>query len=323
MKILVTGCAGFIGFHLCNQLLNDKRNIVYGIDNLNNYYDTKLKKTRLSLLKKKSKNFKFSKKDIKDIKSLKKLFANKKIKFIVHLAAQAGVRYSIYDPSTYLDNNILGFFNILQISRIYKIKHLVYASTSSVYGSNKKFPLRESYNTDHPLSFYAATKKTNEIMAYSYSNIYKLPCTGLRFFTVYGPYGRPDMSLFKFTKAILGSKKIELYNKGNHIRDFTYIDDVIDGIKKLIKKPPKGQIPYSIFNIGSSNPKHLKFFLKTIEKVIGKKTSIKLMTLQKGDIYKTHANIGKLFRYTKFKPKVNITKGIKNFISWYGKFYTK
>jgi len=323
MKILVTGCAGFIGYHLCNKLLDNKKNIVYGIDNLNNYYDIKLKKSRINLLKKKSKNFRFSKKDIKNLKILKNFFLGKRIKYIIHLAAQAGVRYSIYDPSSYLNNNIIGFFHILQISRIFKINHLLFASTSSVYGSNKKFPLTENHNTDKPLSFYAATKKTNEVMAHAFSNIYKIPCTALRFFTVYGPYGRPDMSLFKFTEAIFKSKKIELFNRGDHIRDFTYIDDVIISVEKLINKPPKNVIPYDVFNIGSARPKHLKFFLKTIEKTLGKKTNIKLMNLQKGDVYKTHANVNKLSRFINYKPEISLNRGIKNFIEWYIKFYKK
>ena len=323
MKILVTGCAGFIGYHLCNKLLDNKKNIVYGIDNLNNYYDIKLKKNRINLLKKKSKNFKFSKKDIKDLKILRKFFLRKRIKYIIHLAAQAGVRYSIYDPSTYLNNNVIGFFNILQISRIFKINHLLFASTSSVYGLNKKFPIAENYNTDKPLSFYAATKKTNEVMAHSFSNIYKIPCTALRFFTVYGPYGRPDMSLFKFTEAIFKSKKIELFNRGDHIRDFTYIDDVIISVEKLINKPSKNLIPYDVFNIGSSRPKHLKFFLRIIEKTIGKKTHIKLMNLQKGDVYKTHANVNKLSKFINYKPRISVNRGVKNFVEWYIKFYNK
>ena len=323
MKILVTGCAGFIGYHLCNKLLDNKKNIVYGIDNLNNYYDIKLKKNRINLLKKKSKNFKYSKKDIKDLKILRKFFFSKRIKYIIHLAAQAGVRYSIYDPSTYLNNNVIGFFNILQISRIFKINHLLFASTSSVYGLNKKFPIAENYNTDKPLSFYAATKKTNEVMAHSFSNIYKIPCTALRFFTVYGPYGRPDMSLFKFTEAIFKSKKIELFNRGDHIRDFTYIDDVIISVEKLINKPSKNLIPYDVFNIGSSRPKHLKFFLRIIEKTIGKKTHIKLMNLQKGDVYKTHANVNKLSKFINYKPRISVNRGVKNFVEWYIKFYNK
>ena len=235
MKILITGCAGFIGYHLCKKLLKNN-NIVFGIDNLNNYYDLKLKKDRLKNLK--NKKFLFYKIDIKNKKKLLKFVKIKKIDVIYHLAAQAGVRYSIFNPETYFDNNLKGFFNILETCRENKIKHLIFASTSSVYGKKEKFPAKETDNTDQPLSFYAASKKCNEIMAYSYSKIYNLKCTGVRFFTVYGPYGRPDMALYKFTKSIINRKKVNLFNKGHHTRDFTYIDDVVHFLVKMrdIKK---------------------------------------------------------------------------------------
>ena len=235
MKILVTGCAGFIGYHLCLKLLEKNKHKVYGLDNISNYYDVKLKNSRLKNLKEHPNKFYFHKIDIANFNKLKNNFKKNNYDYVIHLAAQAGVRASIQKPSQYVRSNLTGFFNILEISKIFKIKHLVFASTSSVYGSTKKFPLSEDNNTDKPLSFYAATKKSNELMAYSYSNIHKLPCTGLRLFTVYGPYGRPDMSLFKFTKAIFNSNKIDLFNRGDHVRDFTYIDDVV----YTPAKPPK------------------------------------------------------------------------------------
>ena len=294
MKILVTGCAGFIGYHLCNKLLSNRKFTIYGIDNLNNYYDVSLKKNRLKNLQKLSIRFKFYKIDICNNNLLYKNFLKNKYDCVIHLAAQAGVRYSIKKPDVYLNSNVFGFFNILECCKKNKTKHLLFASTSSVYGSNKNFPLKEKSNTDQPLSFYAATKKCNEIMAHSYSNIYRLPCTGLRFFTVYGPLGRPDMVLFKFTKAILENKKINLFNYGNHIRDFSYIDDVVNSIEKLIKKPPKSKIPYEIYNIGNNNPQHLKKFLKILEKKLTIKAKVKFQPLQLGDIHKTYASMHKL-----------------------------
>ena len=315
MNLLVTGAAGFIGFHLVKKLSQDKKNTVYGIDNLNDYYDINLKKERLSLLKKNS-NFFFKKIDITNKKKLFTYCKTVKPKIIINLAAQAGVRYSIQNPETYLNNNVMGFFNILEISRILKIKHLIFASTSSVYGSNKKFPLNESMNTDKPLSFYAATKKSNEVMAYSYSNIYKVPITGVRFFTVYGPYGRPDMSLFKFSTNIISGKRINLFNNGKHVRDFTYIDDVVNSITKLIPNIPNGDIPYEIYNIGNGNPKKLSDFLNLIEKYLSKKSLVKNLPLQDGDVIKTHADISKLKNKIKYSPETNIEVGIKKFIDW-------
>jgi len=317
MRILVTGCAGFIGYHLCLKLLNNKTNKVFGIDNINNYYDINLKKKRLSNLKKKFKKFIFYKKDICDLNFLHNNFLKNKYDIVIHLAAQAGVKYSIDNPKVYIESNIFGFFNILEVSRINKIKHLIYASTSSVYGSNNNFPLQEDADTNHPLSFYAATKKSNEVMAHSYSNIHSLPCTGIRLFTVYGPYGRPDMSLFKFTKAILDSKKVNLFNFGKHIRDFTYIDDATNAIVQLINKPSRKKIPYSIYNIASSRPQNLKFFLKTIEKILGKKAKIQYKKLQPGDINKTYASIKLLQKKIDFVPNTDIQQGIENFINWY------
>ena len=320
MKILITGCAGFIGFHLVKEILNQKNITVIGIDNINDYYDVDLKKNRLKILIK-NKRFNFHKLDICSFEKLLQLFKKYRFDYVVNLAAQAGVRYSIYNPDIYFNSNIKGFYNILEVSRINKIKHLIFASTSSVYGNNTSFPLVEDGNTDMPLSFYAATKKSNEAMAYSYSNIHQLPCTGLRFFTVYGPFGRPDMALFKFIDSMYNKKKIDLYNNGNHIRDFTYVDDVVNSIVKLIKFKPIKKIPYDIYNIGCSNPQSLKKFLSIIEKKIGKKAKIKYLPLQKGDIYKTHASVKKLENKIKYKPRVDIETGIGKFIDWYKSYY--
>jgi len=317
MNILVTGCAGFIGFHTVKFFLDKSKMQIIGIDNLNNYYDVKLKKERLKNLKKK--NFIFINGDIKDKKKLEKIFKSNNIKYVIHLAAQAGVRYSINNPQTYFDNNILGFFNIIDLSKKYKIKHFIYASSSSVYGDSINFPLDETENTDRPLSFYAASKKCNEVMAYSYSNIYGLRSTGLRFFTVYGPMGRPDMSLYKFTDSIFRSKKIQLYNYGNHIRDFTYIDDITVAIFKLINRPPKQKVPHSIYNVGSDNPKSLKYYLKIIEKNCNKDAKVGYLGLQKGDVHKTHAGIDQLRSYIDYHPKTKIENGIKYFVKWYKK----
>ena len=319
MTILITGSAGFIGYHVTKKILNKNIKVI-GIDNINNYYDINLKKNRIKDLKK-NKKFFFYKVDLSNYKKLDNIVKNKKIKIIIHLAAQAGVRYSIKNPRIYFKSNLEGFFNILEISRHNNIKHLIYASTSSVYGDSKKFPLSEINRTDQPLSFYAATKKSNEVMAHSYSYIYKLPCTGVRFFTVYGPFGRPDMALFKFTKNILNNHPIELYNKGNHFRDFTYVDDIVDGIYSLIKKQSKKSIPYEIFNIGNGTPKKLLDYLKHIEKNLNKISKTKKLPLQTGDIVKTHSNINKLKKYTGYKPKTNIQIGISRFIEWYKDYY--
>tara|TARA_B100000575_G_C23105646_1_gene638166 strand:- start:439 stop:1401 length:963 start_codon:yes stop_codon:yes gene_type:complete len=319
MKILVTGSAGFIGFHICKRLLDDKHQVV-GIDNLNNYYDKKIKIDRNRILKKYD-NYNFFKYDLRDYSKLNKLIKKLKIKIILHLAAQAGVRYSVESPEKYFDSNLKGFFNILELSRNNKIKHLIFASTSSVYGNSNKFPLKENDNSDFPMSFYAATKKSNEVMAHSYSNIYNLPCTALRFFTVYGPYGRPDMSLFKFTNSIYKNKKIDLFNSGNHFRDFTYIDDIINGIKLILNKPPKKDIPFDIYNLGKGSSVSLLKYLKEIEKNIGKKAKFNMLSLQKGDVHKTHSSIKKTYRFFGYKPKITIKTGVKKFIDWYFNYF--
>ena len=319
MKILVTGGAGFIGFHTSLKLIEKGYKII-GIDEINSYYDVNLKKRRLEILKK-SKNFKFLKINICNEKKLSKCFKKNKFKIVINLAAQAGVRYSVKSPEKYINSNIIGFFNILKLSAKFKIKHLLFASTSSVYGKSEKFPIKENYTTNKPLSFYSATKASNEVMAHSYSYIYKLPSTCLRFFTVYGPYGRPDMALFKFTNAILNNKKIDLFNFGNHVRDFTYIDDAVSMLIKLINKPPKEKVPYDIFNLSNSKPVALKSYLKEIEKNLGISAKLNKMPLQLGDVYKTHASNKKLEKKIGKIKSTKLKEGIKNFIEWYKDYY--
>lgn len=335
MKILITGAAGFIGFHVANLLLK-KKNYVYGIDNLNNYYDVNLKLSRIKILKEK-KNFYFKKIDIKDYKILFNFIKINKIDVIINLAAQAGVRYSLINPKSYVDNNINGFFNILEISRNLKIKNLITASTSSVYGLNKNFPLNEKKIADHPMQLYAATKKSNEIMAHSYSHLFKIPITCLRFFTVYGPWGRPDMALFKFTKNILKKRKVDIFNFGNHARDFTYVDDVANAIFKLITKPAKANrlwdpknpdpssssAPFKIYNVSNGKKILLKYFLKELEKNLKKKAKIRYLPIQKGDIKETLSSTRSLNKFLKIKNKINYKVGIKKFVKWYIDYYNK
>ena len=333
MKILITGAAGFIGFHLSNFLLR-KNFYVYGIDNLNNYYDINLKISRLKILKQK-KNFFFKKIDIKNYKKLFNYVKKNKIDVIVNLAAQAGVRYSLINPKSYLDSNVFGFFNILEVCRRLKIQNLLTASTSSVYGLNEKFPLKESNAADHPIQFYAATKKSNEIMAHSYSHLFKIPITCLRFFTVYGPWGRPDMALFKFTKSILKKKKVDIFNYGNHARDFTYVDDVVHAIFKLITKPAKANklwnpkipdsssssAPFKIFNVSNGKRVPLIFFLKEVEKNLKQKALIRYLPLQKGDIKETLSSVSSLNKFLNIKKKINYKLGVKKFVKWYIEYY--
>ena len=324
-NILVTGSSGFIGFHFCNKILsigNNKFNIT-GIDNHNNFYDINLKKNRLRELKK-YKNFQFYNLDITNLSKLNRNFKLNKYDFVIHLAAQAGVRHSIEKPEQYFDSNLLGFFNILECSRKNKIKHLLFASSSSVYGNNDNFPLDEKNNTSNPLSFYAATKKCNEVMAYSYSNIYKLKCTAMRFFTVYGPYGRPDMALYKFADSIKKNKRIKLFNRGNHERDFTYIEDVVNGLIKLIIKIPNKKTNYfDVYNIASGKPKKLKLYLKLIEKNLNKKAKIDFKPMQIGDVKKTHADISKLQKKTGYRPDYDLSVGVNNFINWFNLYNKK
>ncbi len=319
-NILVTGCAGFIGFHICSQLVNKKNYKIFGLDNLNKFYDQNLKSERLKILRK-NKNFIFKKIDISNYEKLNNLFSKYKFKYVINLAAQAGVRDSIENSKPYIYSNIIGFYNILEASKRNSVKHVVYASSSSVYGSSKIYPYRESMMTDKPQSLYAATKKANEIIAYSYSNIHKLPTTGLRFFTVYGTFGRPDMAPFKFTQLMIKNKKIDLYNYGNHYRDFTYIDDVVSATLKLMTKVPKNTVPYEIYNIGGGKTYSLKYFLRTIENIVGKRAITKLLPMQIGDVHKTNADIRKLKKTVNIKNFTPLNKGLKNLINWYKSFY--
>ena len=332
MKILITGSSGFIGFHL-SKLLLEKGNSVYGIDSMNNYYDVNLKKARLNILKKYRK-FNFSKANLESSKKIKNIFNKVKPKIVIHLAAQAGVRYSIHKPKVYLKSNIDGTFNVIEASHEIKVKHLIMASSSSVYGANKKIPFKEIDKTETQLSIYAATKKANESMAHAYSNIWKIPITMLRFFTVYGPWGRPDMALFKFTRGILKNKKVNIYNYGKMYRDFTYIDDIVNGIALLINKAPNIKqknkykndslspiAPFRILNIGNTKKIFLLDFIKQIEYELGKKAIRNYMPLQKGDVKQTLSNTSLLKKITGYNSKTNYKIGIKNFISWYNKYY--
>jgi len=358
-KILVTGAAGFIGFHLSQRLLEEGKHVV-GVDNLNNYYDVNLKKARLAILKKYD-NFTFHKINIANRHAMQDLFAdqwkihNSKLNTrgssvtgrgsrvtntfdtVVHLAAQAGVRYSIANPYAYIDSNIGGFMNILEGCRHHPVKHLVYASSSSVYGANTKMPFSVHHNVDHPVSLYAATKKANELMAHTYSSLYGIPTTGLRFFTVYGPWGRPDMALFLFTRAILEGRTIDVFNYGKMQRDFTYIDDIIEGVVRVMKKIPKpnkawsgsnpdpgtSYAPYKVYNIGNNNPVKLMTFIETIEKCLGKKAKKNLLPLQAGDVPATYADVDDLIHDVGFKPATPIAEGIKKFVDWYLRYYQK
>ncbi len=313
-RILVTGGAGFIGFNLCKKLLEEKKFKVYSVDNLNNYYSIKIKKDRINFLNKNFKNFFYSKIDITNFKKLNNYVKKNKIEKIVHLAAQAGVRYSFTKPRVYFKSNLLGFFNILEVSRLNNISEILAASSSSVYGDQSKFPIKECYENSKPIQFYAATKKSNEIMAYSYYKMFKLNFVFMRFFTVYGPWGRPDMSLYKFTKNILKNKKIDVYNNGKHVRDFTYIDDIVSGIHKLILKKNKG---HKIFNIGNTKKVNLMNMINILEKNLNKKAKINFLPMQPGDIYQTHSSTKKLENYVNYKSKTKIETGIKNFVDWF------
>ena len=338
--ILVTGAAGFIGFHLCKRLIELGESVV-GFDNINNYYDPELKRARLNELEKLKKQIKgsyfFIKGDLKDNALVEKLFLDHEPQYVVNLAAQAGVRYSIENPSSYINSNLIGFFNILESSKNHKIKHLLYASSSSVYGGNQKMPFSEEDSVDHPVSLYGASKKCNELLAHTYSHVYNLPSTGLRFFTVYGPWGRPDMALFIFTKAIFEDQPIRLFNKGEMLRDFTYIDDIINSMVLLLKKEAKGDknfnpkkpnpstswAPHRVFNIGNSNPIPLMSFVSTIEKITNKTAKKSFSPMHIGDVPRTFADTSKLQEYINYKPNTPIDIGIKNFIEWYQKYYKK
>ena len=336
MKILVTGVAGFIGYHTANKLLLNKKIKLVGIDSINNYYDKKLKLQRVKNLKNKyKKNFYFIKLDICQRSKLFYLFKKHKFDKVINLAAQVGVRYSLKNPDAYFKSNLLGFFNILEACKVFKIKHLLAASSSSVYGANKKIPFSAKDAADHPIQFYAATKRCNEILSHSYSYSYNLPITLLRFFTVYGPWGRPDMALFLFVKNILKNKPINVYNFAKHSRDFTYIDDIVSGVIKALNKKPKknknwnpkkpdpstGIAPFKIINLGSSKKIKLMEYIRIIEKILGKKAIIKFSKLQKGDIEDTLADIKETKKYLNFKPKAKLYSGIKKFVKWYKNYY--
>lgn len=317
-KVLITGAAGFIGMHLSEKLLK-KNFVVVGIDNLNDYYDVRLKKERIKNLKN-YKNFYFYKVDLLQVKKLEDLMINNSFEYVINLAAQAGVRYSIENPSTYIENNIKGFLNLLEILKSHdSLKSLFYASSSSIYGSNEKMPFKEIHNTDSPLAIYGVSKKTNELMASAYSYLYKMNIVGLRFFTVYGPWGRPDMALFKFIEAIKSGKKIEVFNSGNMLRDFTYIDDITEAIFKLLTVNHKD---HEIYNIGRGKPVNLMNFITSIENNLGKKAKFKFLPMQKGDVKKTHSSVHKLFLKTGFKPKISVDQGIKEFVKWHNEFYS-
>lgn len=316
-KILVTGSAGFIGFHTTLRLLKDGWQVI-GIDNLNQYYDPRLKKDRNKILRK-NKNYKFYKIDIADYKKLEKVFRREKFTKICHLAAQAGVRYSLVNPFAYIHSNMSGFLNILELAKKYQVKEIVYASSSSVYGENAKTPFAETDRVDQPVSLYAATKKSNELIARVYHKLYGLRFIGLRFFTVYGPWGRPDMALFKFTKNILADEPIEVYNRGNLARDFTYIDDIVDGVIASIKKVTN--IDFAVLNLGNNQPERLTGFIKILEKQLGKKARQKLLPMQSGDVLKTYADIRKAKKLLGYQPKYSLENGVKKFIEWYKKYY--
>ena len=332
-KVLVTGAAGFIGFHLSRSLL-DRGDMVIGLDNMNDYYDVSLKEARLAQLQVYD-NFQFRKQDLADREGMKRLFDEDKMEKVVHLAAQAGVRYSLINPYAYVDSNLLGFMNILEGCRNAKISHLVFASSSSVYGANTKMPFSVHHNVDHPVSLYAATKKANELMAHTYAWLYNLPCTGLRFFTVYGPWGRPDMALFIFTKAILEDRPIAIFNHGNMKRDFTYIDDIVEGVVRVMDRAPvpdtrwngespdpgTSSAPYRLYNIGNNNPVELLQFVDVLETCLGKKAKKDLLPIQPGDVPETFADVDDLIEDVRFKPETPIEEGIAHFVEWYRNYY--
>ncbi|WP_040334891.1 NAD-dependent epimerase [Candidatus Magnetobacterium casense] len=329
-KILVTGAAGFIGFHLCKRLLDIGRNVV-GIDNLNDYYDATLKLNRLKQIYGRG-GFRFVKMDISDRDAMRALFETEVFDCVVNLAAQAGVRYSLVNPYAYIQSNVNGFLNILEGCRFNGVKHLVFASSSSVYGANRDKPFSVEHNVDHPISLYAATKKSNELMAHTYASLYGIPCTGLRFFTVYGPWGRPDMALFLFTDAILNNRAIDVFNYGKMVRDFTYIDDIIEGVVRVTDRVPQPDphwsggvsnsfAPYRLYNIGNNTPVALMRFIECIEDALGKKARKNFMAIQAGDVEETYADIMGLERDVDFRPSTPIEIGIRAFVNWYTTYY--
>ncbi|MBF0140038.1 MAG: NAD-dependent epimerase [Magnetococcales bacterium] len=332
-NVLVTGVAGFIGFHLAKHLLAREDQVV-GLDNMNNYYDPKLKHARLNILLQ-NHNFKFSAMDLADRKSLQQLFHQYRFDRVVNLAAQAGVRYSVENPDAYIQSNLLGYANLLEDCKNHQVGHLVFASSSSVYGANTRMPFSVHQNVDHPLSLYAATKKANELMAHSYAHLFALPATGLRFFTVYGPWGRPDMALFKFTRAILADQPMDIFNHGNMKRDFTYIDDIVEGIVRVMDRPPvpnthwdsnnpdpaSSKAPYRIYNIGNNNPVELMRYIEALEHSLGKKGIKNMLPMQMGDVPATWADTDDLMADIGFQPQTSIETGIEQFVRWYRDYY--
>ncbi len=335
MVCLVTGAAGFIGYHMCQRLLHEGHQ-VYGLDNLNAYYSVDLKQKRLARLERHP-GFKFFKTDLADQAGVEAVFSHAPITQIIHLGAQAGVRYSLENPRAYVQSNLVGFFNVLEAARAAKVQHFVFASTSSVYGSNQQMPFSTSHLTDHPVSFYAATKKSNEVLAHSYASMHGLPVTGLRFFTVYGPWGRPDMALWLFTQAILNKQPITLYDEGQLKRDFTYIDDIIEAMWRVLQKPPlanpaydylrpdpaTSDAPYAVFNIGNHQPVRVKDLVVLLEEALGQKAHIRFAPLQTGDVRATFADIDPLTQRTGFTPQTPLAVGVKNFVAWYKEFYAQ
>jgi UDP-glucuronate 4-epimerase len=333
MKILVTGVAGFIGAALAHRLL-DRGDEVTGIDNLNEYYDVRLKLARLEPLTTRPR-FRFMKLDIAERKPMQELFADGKFEAAIHLAAQAGVRYSIENPFAYIDANIVGFMNVLEGCRHSRVAHLVFASSSSVYGANTRLPFSEHDNVDHPVSLYAATKKANELMAHSYSHLYGLPCTGLRFFTVYGPWGRPDMALFRFTEGILAGRPIPVFNRGEMVRDFTYVDDIVEGVVRVVglpaapasawsgdrPDPATSYAPWRVFNIGNSQPVKLMRYINVLEQCLGCKAILDLLPMQPGDVKATSADVGDLEQLVGFRPRTSVEEGVARFVAWYTNYY--
>lgn len=332
-RLLVTGAAGFIGFHVSRRLL-DRGDDVVGLDNLNDYYDVRLKHDRLALLEGQTR-FQFVQADLEDRAAVQQLFASTQPEVVIHLAAQAGVRYSLENPHAYVDANLVGFMNILEGCRRHGVRHLTYASSSSVYGANTRMPFSVHDNVDHPVSLYAATKKANELMAHTYSHLYRLPTTGLRFFTVYGPWGRPDMALFKFTKAILAGQPIDVYNHGRMQRDFTYIDDIVEGVVRVADRmaepnptwsgdapdPGTSSAPFKIYNIGNHQPVELLYFIEVLEKCLGRQAEKRLLPIQAGDVPATYADVDDLMRDAGFRPATTIEEGIARFVAWYREYY--
>jgi UDP-glucuronate 4-epimerase len=336
MKILVTGAAGFIGYHLINRLIEEGEHDVVGIDNINKYYDVNLKYARLEQLginrdkaeifeknctSEITQNFHFIRTELSDKQQLENVFESAKFEVVINLAAQAGVRYSLENPEVYVDSNIVGFANLLECCRHYSIEHLIYASSSSVYGQNKKIPFSVTDNVDEPVSLYAATKKSNELMAYTYSHLYNFKTTGLRFFTVYGPWGRPDMAMFLFTDAIIKNEPIKVFNKGQLERDFTYISDIIDGVVKVLEGRSTDRDKYELFNIGNSQPVKLMDFIEEIEFQVGKKAEKRMLPMQPGDVNRTWADVSDLKEKYGYKPEISIKQGVKEFIEWYKTYY--